>query len=256
MSDDHADDTSRRGFLTGRPFRNPESDSPKQSSDDDKASPPAAREPAAREDARQNTSETRGPAVDLDAVLQRAEAMNGTEEGSGGRHARSRTADSEGTRATPLRPPGAVSEPEFRQRCTGCADCVSACPHDTITLLPDRHEESAGTPTVSLFDAPCHMCHDVPCIQACEPDALQFRPPVKIGVAEIQTHSCLAHNHNVCTVCVEHCPKPGAIRMEGGRSGVPVVDADACTGCGACYAACPAPGTAILIRPPDSRASE
>ena len=33
------------------------------------------------------------------------------------------------------RPPGALPERDFLQACTGCADCLSACPHSAIRRL-------------------------------------------------------------------------------------------------------------------------
>ena len=47
-----------------------------------------------------------------------------------------------------------------------------------------------------------------------------------------------------CNPCVESCPF-GAITMEGGINGVPVVDYDRCTGCTLCAQVCP--GHAIFL---------
>jgi ferredoxin len=64
--------------------------------------------------------------------------------------------------------------------------------------------------------------------------------------AQLDRFACLASVGQVCTVCVERCPEPGAIRLEGLY---PIVDDSRCTGCGACEPACPAPTTAIRVLP-------
>ena len=60
-----------------------------------------------------------------------------------------------------LRPPGAVSEALFLERCTQCGDCNKACPHDAIVPHAD------GTPVIYPDQMPCYLCDDVPCIAAC-----------------------------------------------------------------------------------------
>lgn len=65
-------------------------------------------------------------------------------------------------------------------------------------------------------------------------------------VAQIQPFDCLAQRGQVCTVCAERCPVPGAVQIEGVR--VRIV-ANACTGCGVCQQVCPAPQNAIVLWP-------
>src|SRR5690606_32244035 len=66
-----------------------------------------------------------------------------------------------------VRPPGAVSEARFIERCDGCGACFDACPHGAISGLDARHGAAQGTPTIVGLRAPCHMCEDFPCIAAC-----------------------------------------------------------------------------------------
>lgn len=65
-------------------------------------------------------------------------------------------------------------------------------------------------------------------------------------VAVVSTFSCLNAKADFCATCVERCPVPGALKVEGRRV---FVIASACTGCGVCVPLCPAPGGAILLTP-------
>jgi len=64
-------------------------------------------------------------------------------------------------------------------------------------------------------------------------------------VAVIQGRFCLAYT-SFCTVCSELCPVSGAMKVD---KGIPMVVADACTGCGVCHDVCPAPTNAVLVLP-------
>lgn len=73
--------------------------------------------------------------------------------------------------------------------------------------------------------------------------------PDPTRVAIIQGLHCTALT-NGCQRCLEHCPEAGAIFLE---HGLPMVLAEACTGCGVCRDVCPAPDNAVLLlpRPPE-----
>jgi ferredoxin-type protein NapG len=131
-----------------------------------------------------------------------------------------------------LRPPGAVEEDLFLERCTKCGDCIDACPHDAIGQLP-VHE----TPGIFPGETPCQLCDDFPCIQSCEADALM---PIKniyevrMGIAKVSQNVCTAGNG--CNACVPKCPT-GAISMDFGAFLV-AVDEGLCVGCGICQYIC------------------
>lgn len=144
------------------------------------------------------------------------------------------------------RPPRALPEPQFLDVCTRCEACVDACPHDAIELAGPRFREAEGTPVINASKAPCRMCQDTPCVTACQPDALRYSLGLSMGDAQIETHSCIAHQGGFCSTCVERCPVPGAIKV---RDGKPTIRQAACTGCGVCHFVCPAPVNAVRIFP-------
>src|SRR5256885_3395681 len=66
-----------------------------------------------------------------------------------------------------LRPPGAVVEELFLDRCTRCGDCLPACPYGSI-----KKDVATGYPVIFANESPCYLCEDFPCIAACETEAL------------------------------------------------------------------------------------
>ncbi len=131
-----------------------------------------------------------------------------------------------------LRPPGAVQEDLFLERCTKCGDCIDACPHDAIKQLL-VHE----TPGIFPGETPCQLCEDFPCIHACETDALvplKNLYEVRMGVAKVSRNVCTAGQG--CNACVSKCPT-GAISMDFG-SFLVAVDESLCVGCGICQYIC------------------
>jgi len=131
-----------------------------------------------------------------------------------------------------LRPPGAVQEDLFLERCTKCGDCIDACPHDAIEQLL-VHE----TPGIFPGETPCQLCEDFPCIHACETDALvplKNLYEVRMGVAKVSRNVCTAGQG--CNACVSKCPT-GAISMDFG-SFLVAVDESLCVGCGICQYIC------------------
>ena len=141
-----------------------------------------------------------------------------------------------------LRPPGAVDEALFLERCTRCADCIEACPYDSIVK-----NSADGFPVVFADQAPCHLCEDFPCIAACETEALQpilDRSQVRMGVAVVTDRDCTASQG--CHACVSHCPVE-ALAMDFGALRVNVA-AQLCVGCGMCEQICRTVNDHIAIR--------
>lgn len=131
-----------------------------------------------------------------------------------------------------LRPPGAVGD-AFYDLCRDCDACVQACPQDIIAIDAD------GWPALRFEIGPCTFCQD--CANACPTGALAADQVAGWPWRAVFSTACLSMNGISCRVCQDAC-EPEALRfrlMLGGRS-EPVLDADACTGCGACASACPA----------------
>ncbi len=143
----------------------------------------------------------------------------------------------------PLRPPWAAED--FETACTGCGDCLSACPEAILV------RGAGGLPEVDFARGECSFCRA--CVEACSEPAFapEADPPwhleVRIG------EDCLARRGVLCQSCGDSCPE-AAIRFAPllGAAPQPAVDAEACSGCGACVSACPAEAVAVLAADPAS----
>jgi len=158
---------------------------------------------------------------------------------------------------TLLRPPGALPEGSFRERCIRCGQCVKACP--TNTLQPDWFTaglEGMWAPAPVMRLAPCrqdcNVCGWVCPTGAIRPLDLDEKRYAKLGTAIIDPTRCIVWaDERHCLVCDEHCPY-NAIYFREDAQGKrrPYVDLPRCNGCGQCETACPVDGGgAIIIRP-------
>jgi len=135
----------------------------------------------------------------------------------------------------PIRPPWALREDAFLDRCSRCARCVDACEPGVLRLV-------RGYPEADFRTAECTFCGA--CADACRDGALDARalasgtPPWTLE-PEIAS-GCLAPQGVLCRTCGDVCDAR-AIRFRPRVGGPPhpEVSAAACTGCGACVAACP-----------------
>lgn len=169
-----------------------------------------------------------------------------------------------------LRPPGALPENDFLATCIRCGRCADACPNRCIVpfteeagaelaLKPGRGQQ--GTPVIFARKQACILCSGIPgehllCTAACPTGALQrtdknpdaIRARVSMGKAEVDKNLCYSHNGSSCGVCVRACPFEGeALRADLWE--VPVVNREACVGCGLCERACIRYPQAIKVRP-------
>lgn len=185
-----------------------------------------------------------------------------------------RVADVIDTNYSPLviRPPGAVEEKEFLERCIRCAECMKVCPNNALhPAFFEAGVEGLWTPIliprIGYCEPSCVLCGDV-----CPTGAIQKiteeqklgigQKPISIGTAAYDQGRCLPWAMATpCVVCEEFCPtSPKAIWVEEvtvekrepvpGPDGKPPgrvhltvqrphVDPSLCIGCGACEKVCP-----------------
>lgn len=132
------------------------------------------------------------------------------------------------------RPPWALAEPHFLDACTRCGDCVRQCPQQVLVV------GAGGYPEFDPARGECTFCGT--CAGVCASKALdraEATPPWSLR-AQVRREACLAAQGIVCASCQDACPER-AIRFDPpvGARRTPMVDAAACTGCGACVGACP-----------------
>lgn len=145
-------------------------------------------------------------------------------------------------KARGLRPPTAIEEARFLALCDGCAACAPACPETVIRLDGDRR------PVLRFEHGECSFCGT--CADVCPTDAL-VRVGVRAWTAEAEISGrCLAVGGVHCRTCGDACPR-AAIRFTPRADGrfLPIVDDDACNGCGACVAPCPVDAIIVKERP-------
>jgi ferredoxin-type protein NapG len=131
-----------------------------------------------------------------------------------------------------LRPPGAAPESMFLERCTYCGDCAKVCPYESI-----KHHPADGSPIIFADVSPCHLCEDLPCINACETGALlpiEGREFANMGLAAVSYRDCTAAQG--CHACVSRCPT-NALAMDFAALRIDVVS-ERCAGCGLCEQVC------------------
>ncbi len=171
-----------------------------------------------------------------------------------------------------IRPPGAVEERAFLERCIRCAECMKVCPNNALhPAFFEAGVEGLWTPILIARIGYCEFSC-VLCGQVCPTGAIQKitekekmgqgQAPIKIGTAFYDHGRCLPWSMQTpCIVCEEFCPtSPKAIWVEEvdatvrdskpGPDGAPPayktvhlqrphVDPSLCVGCGACEKVCP-----------------
>lgn len=142
-----------------------------------------------------------------------------------------------------FRPPWALPEAQFVEKCTRCDDCIVACPDQLI------FRGRGGFPQIDFKRGGCDFCQE--CVSSCKPAALRAAPvalPWSIQASILP--ACLAMNAVICRACGEACDD-SAIRFKPELGGVarPQLDPESCSGCGACITVCPVGAVAMTAQP-------
>jgi MauM/NapG family ferredoxin protein len=162
-----------------------------------------------------------------------------------------------------IRPPAALPEEEFIQRCIRCGNCMKVCP--TNVLQPAIVESGFSGIWTPRFDTgigyceyKCNLCGKVCPTGAIARLTQEQKMKTKMGLAEINQDICLPWSQGTeCIVCEEHCPiAEKAIKTidKMGKNGTlikyPIVDPSICVGCAICEFKCPVtPEKAITVSP-------
>ncbi len=173
-----------------------------------------------------------------------------------------------------IRPPGAIPENEFMDRCIRCLECVRICESNGGCLQPGGFDKSLldfWTPLAEMrhgyCEYNCNLCGKVCPTDAILPLSLEVKQKTPMGLAYFDKNICIPYARNEdCIVCEEHCPTPEkAIKFDvreaqlpdGSRKMVkyPYVDRNLCIGCGICEFKCPLPNAAgvFVIRENEKR---
>jgi len=161
-----------------------------------------------------------------------------------------------------IRPPAALAEQDFLQRCIRCGNCMKVC--ITNGLQPVALQSGWSgiwtpqlVPEIGYCEYLCTLCGNV-CPTGAIPRRTEAqKKKTRLGLALIDRKLCLPWKENKeCLVCEEHCPVgKKAIRfreylVEGKIVKKPYVDPRLCIGCAICQTKCPTkPRRAIIVYP-------
>lgn len=180
-----------------------------------------------------------------------------------------------------IRPPGALAETQFLQRCVRCAECIQVCIGNGLQpVLLEAGIEGIFSPRLVARTGYCEFNCTL-CGQVCPTGAIRKltrteKHRTKIGNAWFDTDRCLPYAKGIpCIVCEEHCPTPDkaikfrTVMVVDGETGRqqeirhPYIVDELCIGCGICETKCPLPGRAAVfvtsdgeMRNPDNRLPE
>ena len=140
------------------------------------------------------------------------------------------------------RPPWARDEYAFTEACTQCGKCQDACPQEIII------RGHAGYPIISFSKAGCTFCGGCAeaCEADCfiKPSERTGKPWTLY--ARVST-ACVEAKGVACRMCYDAC-EYDALRFRpklGGGANL-IIDEDCCTGCGVCVSHCPVGALSML----------
>jgi len=157
-----------------------------------------------------------------------------------------------------IRPPGALPEEQFQERCIRCMECVRICESNGGCLQPDHIRDTVldlWLPVAVMrggyCEYNCNLCGQVCPTEAILPLPLEKKQKLPIGLAHFDKNICIPYERNEdCIVCEEHCPLPDKaikfnvedVLLADGTSRkvkYPYVIKELCIGCGICEDKCP-----------------
>lgn len=126
-----------------------------------------------------------------------------------------------------------MTEHQFIEQCTGCGQCISACPENILIAARGQY------PKVSFEQGACTFCRA--CLDICPTSALEESTETEKPwpyVAKIK-ESCLSKHGIMCRICGDTCSQQAiTFKMRLGGVSDPIIDTKACTACGACLRLC------------------
>jgi MauM/NapG family ferredoxin protein len=162
-----------------------------------------------------------------------------------------------------IRPPAALTEEQFLNRCIRCGNCMKVCPTNGLQpIIAETGINGIWSPQliadIGYCEYNCTLCSQVCPTGAIKKLPLAKKQKIKLGIAKINRKTCLPWAKNKeCIVCEEHCPIPDkAIKIkeeivDGKLLLRPEVDEKLCIGCGICQTKCPIRPIRAIIMVPD-----
>jgi polyferredoxin/formate hydrogenlyase subunit 6/NADH:ubiquinone oxidoreductase subunit I len=163
-----------------------------------------------------------------------------------------------------IRPPGALKETQFLDRCVRCGECMKICLNNA--LQPCWLESGVEglfsprlIPRIGYCEFNCTLCGQVCPTGAIQKLALTEKQKTVIGAAYFDRDRCLPYAKGTpCIVCEEHCPtsdkaikfhETQVLNPEGKVVTIkqPYVIESLCIGCGICENKCPLEGKAGVL---------
>ena len=157
-----------------------------------------------------------------------------------------------------IRPPAALKESDFLDRCIRCSNCMKVCITNGLQpVLFQTGIEGIWTPQlvpeIGYCEYNCTLCGNTCPTGAIPRLSLEQKQKTRLGLAVIDRSLCLPWARGEqYIVCEEHCPvynKAIKLVREGALS-KPYVDKSLCIGCGICQNKCPVrPARAVRVSP-------
>lgn len=161
-----------------------------------------------------------------------------------------------------IRPPGALAEGAFLDRCVRCGNCMKVC--ITNGLQPVLLQSGVAgiwtpqlVPEIGYCEYQCTLCGQVCPTSAIRRLEVEEKKKTRIGLARIDRRLCLPWaKKKQCIVCEEHCPiarKAIQLRkavVDGITLYRPYINHRLCIGCAICQTKCPVrPVRAVRVYP-------